>query len=240
MKIITISLLSLLFTMSVNADDTMFNTIQSVEVYEVVTDEDGQEIHHLVNDSKIPNVYERLAKTQGVTKVGIGDILMKTRKIIALGKEIYEIVKAGKPVVDIVEATPVEVLPHDNGVAIPAVELSGWNAPVSKKYLLKTKNYLGMSPVVFEFMLLFSYGGSNQGVGAYITGAQIKPTRVSVKWGYNFSAKFKVQTIVNEGSMNDPVAGVVLMMDNTIQTVLQEERMSKTFYINGLGQVNAY
>ena len=121
-----------------------------------------------------------------------------------------------------------------------ALQLHGWNPPLVRKYKVETKNYLGMKPVSFEFMLIYSYGGQNEGKGRYITGAQLKPTSVNVKWGYSLDVEFKLQSIVNQGSFENPVAGAVLMLDYKIKTVLQEQSQNKTFYINGAGQVTSY
>lgn len=241
MKVLVFLLGSLLIANCVFANSDQFEQIQSIEVFEVVEHEDGSQSEVPLPSNSSTGVYDALAKGQGVIRISDGSALMMTKNLIALGKEIYNVVEAGKPVVDVVEAKPVEVLPKsDTGEAIAAIELSGWKAPTSKKYKIAAKNYFGVSPVVFEFMVIFSYGGSLNGKGEYITGAQIKPTRVSVKWGYSFNASFRVQTIVNEGSYSSPIAGVVLVMDSKIKTVLQEEQLSQTFYINGQGKLNSY
>lgn len=217
-----------------------FQEIQSVDLYELVEDENGEELEVLIQSQKSPTFFDYLAKSQGLQKINAAGVIMMTKELIALGKEIYKIVEAGKPVVTI-NSEPIEVLPRDeDGTTISAMNLSGWKAPIVKKYRVATKNYLGMKPASFDFMLIFSYGGNDRGKGAYITGAQIKPTAVNVKWGYTLNAEFKVQTIMNEGAWDNPVAGAVLSIDYGISTVLQDQQHSKTFYINGKGQVTTY
>ena len=224
-----------------SSDNEQFYAFQEMNLYESVgIDEQGKEEFRLVESKPYGNIFNALAKAQGVTKVNIGDVLMRTKNLIALGKEIYTIVEAGKAVVTI-NSKPIQVLPmNDNAEAISASELDGWSPPKSRKFRVETKNYMGMSPVVFEFMLIFTYGGSLEGQGLYITGAQIKPVFVDVKWGFKFDASFKVQTIVNEGSYEQPIAGAVLMLDTKIETILQERQMNQTFYINGQGLINAH
>jgi hypothetical protein len=240
---LSLSLFSVILSTAVRAENVyldQFQRIQEVQLLELQTDENGDEVEVLVQTNKFPTFYDALSKSQGVQKVNAAGVIMMTRELIALGKEIYKIVEAGKPVVEI-NTEPIEILPRDeDGKTITAMELSGWKAPFVKKYRVATKNYLGMTPASFDFMLVFSYGGNNRGNGAYITGAQIKPTSVNVKWGYSLSAEFKVQTIMNEGAWDDPVAGAVLSIDYKIGTVLQEQQNSKTFYINGKGSVTAY
>lgn len=240
MKLLVLSMVLALWTGVANATEEQFDTIQAVEMYELVTDENGDTQEVLIQSDSQSDFFNALAKAQKVQRVDIDGYLMMTRKLIALGKEIYNIVKAGKPVVT-VNSEPVQVLPlNEEGEVLSSVSLAGWKPPKVKKYKIAAKNYLGISPVSFEFMVIFSYGGSNNGAGAYLTGAEIKPLAVDVKWGYSFNADFKLQTIVNEGSLEDPIAGAVLMMDSKISTTLQESHLNKTFYINGLGTLNAY
>lgn len=246
-KILVVStmLVSLMIqSSSVVAEDVyseQFQTIQSVELVEIIEHSDGTIEELVISDQKTPQFIDTFGKNHNsVTKVNLGNILMVTKQLIALGKEIYKIVEAGKPVVKIV-TEPVQVLPrNENGAVIEAMNLHDWHAPVVRKYRVSTKNYLGMKPASFEFFLIFSYGGQNNGSGRYITGAQIKPTSVDVKWGYKLDASFKVQSIMNEGSLESPVAGAVLMIDYKISTILQERRGNRTFYINGLGKITAY
>lgn len=239
MKVLLVVFCFLVSFGSFSSENEQFYQIQSTKLYEIVENDNGQEREVLVGTAKAGNHFSKLMNSNNVEKTDIQGAIMMTKKIIALGKELYKIVEAGRPVVN-ASTEAVEVLPHNDGVAIPAIGLSGWKAPKMRKYLLKTENYLGMNPVVFEFMLIFTYGGSDQGKGKFITGAEIKPTKVSVKWGYEFNAQFKVQTIINEGTEEDPIAGLVMMVDSKINTVLQEEQMNKTFYVNGLGHIKAY
>lgn len=223
-----------------NVYSDQFQRIQEVEFYELIESEDGIENEVQIGKQKVPTLLNSLSKSQGLVKVNATGIIMMTRELIALGREIYQIIEAGKPVVT-VNTEPVEVLPRDkDGQTITAFELSGWKKPLVKKYRVKTKNYLGMAPASFDFMLIYSYGGQLEGKGAYITGAQVKPTAVNIKWGYSLDVDFKVQSILNQGTAGEPIAGAVLMLDYKISTVLQESRNNKTFYINGLGETESY
>jgi hypothetical protein len=236
------SLLSLTSTsFATDVYSNQYQTIQEVELVEVVENEFGEEVEIVVN-SKNVNPLLSLINTKAVTPNlgGLPGVIMATKDLIALGKQIYTIVEAGRPVVSL-KSEPFEVLPRNNaGVAVSAMELNNWNAPYARKYRVNTKNYLGMKPASFEFILIFSYGGDFDGKGKYITGAQLKPTNVNVKWGYSLDASFKVQSIMNAGSRENPVAAAVVSIDYKISTVLQENTSSKMFYINGLGKVQAY
>lgn len=228
-------------TYAENVYSEQFQQIYSVETYHVLKNAKGQEQDILVSKSEVPSFVSSLIKEQKVTKVNIGDVLMMTKKLIALGKEIYKIVKDGKPVVTIKDAKPVEILPRgEKDEVIRALDLSNWHIPRSLKYKVVAKNYLGVETISFEYMLIFSYAGQFEGNGKYITGAIIKPTNVKAKWGYDLNASFKVQTIMNEGSDEDPVAAAVLSLGYEIKSIMSTYTEDKTFYINGLGKVINY
>ena len=217
-----------------------YHTVQEVELYEVTTDLDGEEVETLKQRQRLPSELEKMTQVNRRSKADLGQILMATQQLIAIGKEIYKIIDAGKPVLNI-ESAPISVLPKDmKGQALDPFTLTEWSAPRAKKYRVVAKNYLGMRPVAFEFMLIYSYGGKYEDKGAYITGAQIKPTSVEVSWGYELDASFSVQSIVNQGSAQDPVAGAVLNIDYKIKTLMKESRQSRAFFINGLGESTAY
>lgn len=223
------------FAGQVTSFETDLNEISEVEIYEVNED------HNLVvvPSNDISELEGFIARKP--IKGGIGDTIMVGRQLIAFGKEIYEIIEAGKPVVSIGETTPVSVLPkNDLGVNISAFDLENWKMPKTKKYKVVAKNGFGSTMISFEFMLIFSYGGSYQGAGAYITGAEISATEVKVGWGYNLDANFKVQSIVNQGTTSNPIAAAVLQISYTMKTVLKETKSVKKFMINGNGQVRAY
>lgn len=221
-----------------NVYDPQFQTVQEVSLYEVVESEHGAETEVLISTKKVDELKDFVDSVS--TRKNLAGVIMVTRDLIALGKEIYEIVKAGRPVVH-TNSEPLEILPKDeDGQVIQAMDLSEWKQPLVKKYRVATKNYLGMKPASFDFMLIFSYGGTNRGKGRYISGAEVRASSVNVSWGYNLDVQTKVKSIINEGKWDDPVAGVTLSLDYKISTILQEKRDSKTFYINGLGDVRSY
>lgn len=223
-----------------NVYSDQYQTIQSIEMVEVITDENGEEQEVVISDQAAPKFEDQFVTFEGTQKSDLGTIIMATEKLIALGEKIYKIIERGRPVVTL-DSEPVQILPRDNsGAPVSAMQLNGWKAPKARKYRVSTKNYLGMEPASFEFMLIYSYGGRDNGKGRYITGAQIKPTSVDVKWGYKLDAKFYVQSIMNQGTVDNPVASATLMIDYTISTVLQSTTDNKTFFINGLGQTQTY
>lgn len=170
----------------------------------------------------------------------LGVILSQARNLIAFGKEVYEIIKAGKPVINTVYA-PISVLPRHSDFAetiVPA-DLSNWKVPVSKKFKVSYKNGYGTEVIGFVYNVNMSYGGSLGGKGAYIANAQIVPETISVSWGYNFDAKMSLVGLTNLGTDEDAIAGATLQLSYTVTTVLKEERNNMTIFIAGDGSIQS-
>ena len=239
MKILlTVALLSSVLNYATAEDvySDQFQTIKSYELTEITKEEDGSEKETILFTKKAPEFAEQFNKRESTVNTNVAGVIMVTKELLALGKEIYEIVEAGKPVVEM-NSEPIRILPRtDAGSEIEPMDLQGWRNPIVKKYRYTAKNYLNIEPVVIEFMLIFNYGGSLNGAGKYIAGAQIKPTYVDVKWGYELNATYKVQSIMNQGSAKNPVAAAVLMFDFNHKTVLQERTVNTSFFINGKGE----
>lgn len=161
-------------------------------------------------------------------------------KLIAVGKKVYTIVASGKPQLSM-SSNPVSIVPmDDNGKMVAPFMLENWEEPRSKKFRVTIENYMGIDVVDFEFMVIFSYGGSFAGSGKYITSAQVKPTYVDVTWGFTFDVNCSLQSIMNRGTKENPVAGALLMLDYRVVTVIQERVVNKTFFIDGLGNLKVH
>jgi len=153
-------------------------------------------------------------------------------KIINIGKKIWAIVEAGRPVVNI---------KVDTANALPAGvkcwdELEGWGAPASKVYQVSYKNGFGVSVVSYAFRVSFISGGSYKGQGKYITLATFQPSDIYVAWGFNLDATGTVPMVFNQGSKMDPIAGMQLNMDWKVTSPLTEIRQAESFFVNGQGE----
>lgn len=195
--------------------------------------------YYMISEVKV----EKVDETKGLTiekDLGrdLGEVISVTRQIIAFGKEIYEIVKAGKPVIN-TEYAPISVLPVNTefGESITATDLAGWQRPKSEKFKVTYKNGYGAEVVSFTYNVNMSPGGKFQGTGSYITNAQIVPENISVAWGYNFNAKMSLVGLTNLGTDEDPIAGATLKLNFTISTVIKEERNNMTIFVAGDGTI---
>jgi hypothetical protein len=231
MKLLKFSFLfAVLFSTKIYASSDIVNEVEdisSIEMVEVVEDALGKETELKIQKHNKSNV--------------IGEFLFVSRDLIAFGKEVYKIIEAGKPVINIQEVEPISILPkNEKGKYIDAFDLENWRMPKSKKLRVIARNVYGKIKVSFDIMIIFTYGGTYRGKGAFITGAEVVTTDVNVGWLYSLDADFKVNSIVNQGSSDNPIAAAVLKINYRVATPRKESRSSKQFMINGLGQVRAY
>lgn len=154
-------------------------------------------------------------------------------QIINIGKKIWNVVQAGKPVVN---------LKMDVANALPMgttcwSDLSGWNMPQSKVYSVNYTNGLGMNVVSFAYRVTFTAGGSVDGVGKYVTNATFMPANVHVAWGYNLEANAAVPSVFNQGTRTAPIAGMQMNMQWRVTTPVIQSDMSETYFVNGENQL---
>jgi hypothetical protein len=168
----------------------------------------------------------------------VGDVIRIFREIIAFGKEIYEIVKAGKPVINTKYAA-ISVLPMDTpfGKQITPMDLTHWKTPKFVKFKVSYKNGYGAEVVSFIYNVNMSYGGKFEGKGSYITNAQVVPEKVTVAWGYTFNAKMSLVGLTNIGSEEEPLVGATLQLSYSVSTIVKEDRNNMTIFIAGDGTI---
>lgn len=190
----------------------------------------------LTTKTVLPDRYGHIAKS---TK-NVGEYLMIAEKVIALGEKIYEIIERGRPVVQ-TQYEPISVLPKDTArTAVDVMDMELWKGPKAVKYAATYKNVYGMEVVKIEFVVMFSYGGSYEGKGRYITSAQIIPSKVYAAWGFNVDARMKLNSITNKGTASNPVAAAVLNFSYTVKTVFQHDENHMSFYIDGNGGLTTF
>lgn len=165
-----------------------------------------------------------------------GEVIQVARDLVALGEEVYTLVQKGKAVVNTTYA-PVSVLPRVNGRAVDAMDLAGWRMPVSRTMNVNYKNIYGMTMASIEYKLVFSYGGSYNGKGAYITNAQIVPSSVYAFYGVNFDVTMRLAGLTNHGSVANPVAGAMLQLHYKAGTFMNVRERNDTYQITGRGQI---
>lgn len=151
--------------------------------------------------------------------------------IINMGQKIWNIVEAGRPVVNI-RTDMANALPQ--GLFCWA-HLSGWTPTQSKVYRVTYENLYGIEVVDFAFRVVYTTGGNLNGKGKYITNTTVIPAMLNVAWGYTFNALTEVPTVFNSGTKEDPVAGMQLNIKWQINTVLLHNEQTEVFYVGGDG-----
>ncbi|OUR94073.1 hypothetical protein A9Q84_18340 [Halobacteriovorax marinus] len=164
----------------------------------------------------------------------LGEVIMMVDKLIALGKKIWAIVEAGKPVVNVNMATPISVLPKE---ASAFYDMDSWSSPLVRTYRVVYKNGFGSSVISFDYTVNFQHSGKHDGKGAYITGLNVQASNTSVSWGFNFDASSQLISIANVGSSADPVAGATLRINYSAKSILRSISTSESFHVDGNGKL---
>lgn len=151
--------------------------------------------------------------------------------IINIGSKIWEIVTAGRPVVNVNMPTAY-ALPRGTQCW---TELESWNPPKSQTFNVAYRNLLGMEVVNFSYRLVYTAGGSYNGAGEYLANVTVFPAEVDVAWGFTFDANVNVGQLVNLGTSSQPEAGMELAVDWKVSTVVKESRTVQNYFIRGNG-----
>ncbi|MCO4792584.1 MAG: hypothetical protein KC493_02640 [Bacteriovoracaceae bacterium] len=170
----------------------------------------------------------------------LGAVIMTIEKLIALGKKIWAIVEAGRPVLNTNMMVPLSVLPKTDDPDAAFYQMEGWSAPKAVTYRVQYDNLFGMTVIAFDYTVIFQYAGKYEGKGAYITGLNVKASNVSVAWGFRFDANSSLVTIANRGASSNPVAGATIQIDYKAGSVLRTIGTSEAFHVTGKGSVTKY
>lgn len=155
-------------------------------------------------------------------------------KIVRIGRELIEIIKANQPVVNI---------KRDTVAAIPAgisdwQVLAGWQVPVTRVFRVWMKNAYGMTMVDIRLKASAMYGGNYQDRGRYLANVIIVPTQVVVHWGVTLDIWSEVREPVNVGSMAQPVAGLGFDLRYRAKTMMSEINGAQDYFITGNGDMH--
>ncbi|WII71209.1 hypothetical protein QJS83_12135 [Bdellovibrio sp. 22V] len=150
-------------------------------------------------------------------------------QIINIGKKIFNVINAGRPVVNI-KIDTANALPK--GLTCWS-DLSGWNIPQSKVYNVQYLNGFDMVVVDYSYRVTYTAGGSADGIGKYITNATFQPANVSVGWGFQLDATAVIPSVFNTGSKRDPVAGMQMNMEWKVTSPMAHEQSVESYFVSG-------
>jgi hypothetical protein len=169
----------------------------------------------------------------------VGKVISVARDLVALGEDIYRLVIKGKPTNQSSYA-PISVVPRVGGQAVDILDTENWRAPVKRTYQIAYENLYGVDVVTFKYSVIYSYGGSYDGKGAYLTAVQIIPEHVRTLFGFDFTATMKLGGIINQGTKANPNAGATLLMEYTVSSIMVANNQVDTFFVNGRGGFRKY
>ncbi len=171
-----------------------------------------------------------LLKDFGMSGGQSGDLSFE--QIINYGVKLWKLIEAGKPVVKF-QGVNANALPST--AAGDWLALENWQSPKGRIYSITYKNLYGMEVVRFDYRLLFSAGGSFEGNGKYISNVSVNAQNLWVAWGYDVDASAKVVNVINTASKANPVAGMEVLVDWRVKTVLRDMQSSTSFFLKGDG-----
>ena len=168
----------------------------------------------------------------------VDEIAMYLDGLIAIGKKIWPIVEAGRPVITTNGLIPsLSVLPNieGNGTKAELYKMAGWSVPKVVSYRVSFKNYFNSEVIGFTYSVFFQYGGSYQGNGKYLTSLKVQASKVYAAWGFDFDAKSELINVANVGSIDNPVASAIIQISYAAKGKLNESRNAQSFYVDGNG-----
>ncbi len=201
-------------------------TIVSVEVTDLTDNyensADSSENIPLITDFDLTPIGSRLDQV---------DLIVD--KIINIGQKIWNIIEKGRPIAN---------YSSSKATALPANttrwdQLESWRAPRSKVVSVAYKNAYGFEVVRFTYRIVLLYGGSVKGIGKYIGYATVEPLKITTAYMYSFNAKTEVTAVYNMGTSPNPLAGMILNINWTVETVLKKSTTTHTFTLDGLGNI---
>ena len=138
-------------------------------------------------------------------------------KLIAIGKKIWEIVKAGQPVVDY-KNDWAGVVPKN----VEWMDLEGFKDMTWGPFGWTFKNTFGMTTVEFKFHFSFSCKGSYNGHGGFLMNVGTAIEKIYAAWGFTVNINALVdQNPINYGTKIDPVAGLAIEVTLEVKSVIQ-------------------
>ena len=214
-------------------------TLKSVEFREISSDILGQNRIETISRKSLlvqgmPNVYGQVDPTERV-----GKVISVSRDLVALGEDIYKLVIKGKPT-NTTSYAPISVIPRVNGAVVDILDTESWRAPVKRTYEAVYENPYGMDVVTLRYSVIYSYGGSYNGKGQYLTAVQIIPESVRTLFGFDVTATMKLGGIQNQGTKAAPVAAATLLMEYTVSSIMVAQNQVDSFFITGRGQFKKF
>jgi hypothetical protein len=209
-------------------------TLKNVKAGNQVQDEDEDESRApFTNNGGFPPSTDTLDRT--------GKVISVAKDMVALGEAIYQLVKKGKPT-NTTTFAAISVVPKDPSTKeyVDPFDLENFSIPVEREFSAIIKNGLGREVVRFDYTVVYSYGGTYNQTGKYLTNVMIVPKYVKTSFGWDFNATMSLSGIMNHGSKIDPVAGAMVTMKYQMNSWTASFERNDTIHITGNGQLKSF
>lgn len=189
---------------------------------------------------------DQVARTEGpwrdagyAKSGGLGEIVMIVDQLIALGRQIWPIIEAGRPVVNTNFAPAISVLPRtdESPDNVAMYLMDSWAAPRQQSYLVEYKNGFGSAVISFTYTVSYQYNGQYEGKGRYLTGLDVAASQIRVSWGFSFDANSSLVNISNRGTRDEPIASATVRISYKAQSFLSNIQSTESFHVTGDGQL---
>lgn len=215
-----ILLFSLLFSQYIYADQA-FEKVTSIEVVEL-------------------NSLTPMVALPGTPANPVDEIAIIIDSMIALGKKLWPIIQAGRPVITNGLGPVISILPRLDDNTGVLNKMANWSIPTVKNYRLSYKNVYGREVISFTYTIYFQHDGSLNGIGKYITSLSVQASDIYAAWGgFKFDVSSELISIANVGSEASPVASVIIRVNCKAKSILNEEQSAVSFYVDGNGTLKA-
>lgn len=224
---------------SASEDSYKYYTIKRMVVEELKSDQKGNETSSVIQEKSYGkfDAFGRFNQVDPIERAG--RVIGIARDLVALGEDIYRLVIKGKPTVT-TRYAPISIIPRVAGENVEILDTEGWRFPVKRTFRATYENLYGATVVDFRYSVVYSYGGSYDGKGAYLTSVQIIPESITTLFGFDFTANMKLGGFQNQGTRANPIAAATLLMDYTVSSVLKSITKVDTFHVNGKGQFRKF
>lgn len=214
--------------------DRDFLTVARVEVKKISSDASTIDPYGIYSKDLVEQITKPLTQADPIERAG--RVIKIGRELVALGEEVYKLVDKGRPHIKTSYA-PISVMPKVDGKAVDVMSTDYWSPLTTETYETNYYNLYNVNIVKFRYKVMFSYGGSYQGKGSYLTSVQIVPEYVHALFGFDFTANMILGGIANLSGKEDPVAEATLHIEYTIASLLKKEARVDTITVTGKGQV---
>ncbi len=159
--------------------------------------------------------------------------IQKATQMVMLGQRVINLIKQGKPVVD-VKVNNWSVVPEG---AETIRQVVSWKRPVFKYYETEVKNMLGMKMVTVRYRTQMLYGGTYKGKGAYLAHVTAIPTLVTAGYGFDANVKMSAKEILNMGTEEDPIAAIGFDVTLEMGSTMGKIHSSQSYLVDGNGGI---